>query len=183
MAKKAKDICESCVRGPYDKCNESFEQLSFDAVTRTVAECKSYEEKPKHHIKITYECDDMIAVEEKDVYDMPKLKWRTGLGEFKNVIISEDELEKLKRDYPHEYQDGIEALSEYIMISPEKAKKYKSHYAVVRKWINGDRKKRREREQEAKARESHRANRDKLTSQPTYDLNKIKQDALNNTEL
>lgn len=187
MQKKHSDICEKCIKGPYEKCNVSFEQLSFDVITRAVAKCKSFEEKPKHRIKITYECEGKIAVEEKDVYDLPDVKWKkkaaAGLGEFQNVLISDEELEKLKRDFPHEYAEYIESLSEYIAKSPKKAAKYNSHYAVVRSWINRDRKNKRTREDEAKAREARRNNKDKLSSSASYNLNQIKQSALNNTEI
>lgn len=181
------DICTSCENGPFEKCGATWEQIMLDDVTRCVVDCDIYTEKPKHHVKITYECDGKIAVEEKDVYDLPKLKWKkaaaAGYGEFDNVMLSDDEFGKLQRDYPNEYEDYIQSLSEYLVYNPLKAKKYKNHYAVIKSWIRKDRKKRAEREKESREREARRSNRDKLSGAASYDIEKIKQKALMNDEI
>lgn len=53
------------------------------------------------------------------------------LGEFGNVRLTEEELEKLKERFPYDYQDRIERLSEYVA---SKGKRYKSHYATICSW-------------------------------------------------
>ena len=59
-------------------------------------------------------------------------------GTFKNVLLSESELEKLKQKYPFNYIEKIENLSEGIEL---KGYKYKNHYLAVLKWAEkGDRK-------------------------------------------
>lgn len=60
----------------------------------------------------------------------PKHKY----GEYNNVLLTDDELEKLKAEYP-DYQDRIERLSGYIA---SKGNKYKSHYATIRNWARKD---------------------------------------------
>lgn len=55
-------------------------------------------------------------------------------GEYKNVFLSDDELEKLKAEYP-DYLDRIERLSSYVEST---GKKYKSHYATIRNWARKD---------------------------------------------
>lgn len=55
-------------------------------------------------------------------------------GVFKNVLLTADELQKLKASYP-DYLDRIERLSEYIEAS---GKKYKSHYATILSWARKD---------------------------------------------
>lgn len=57
-------------------------------------------------------------------------KERKKFGEFKNVLLTEDELEKLKKRFP-DYLEKIEHLSSYIESS---GKKYKSHYATILCW-------------------------------------------------
>lgn len=57
-------------------------------------------------------------------------------GEFENVILSDDELQKLKNDFS-DYEERIERLSGYIASS---GKKYKSHYATIRQWAARDKK-------------------------------------------
>lgn len=61
-------------------------------------------------------------------------KEKEKLGEFKNVVLSDDEEKKLKELYKDKFNPAIEILSSYIASS---GKKYKSHYAVLGKhnWV------------------------------------------------
>lgn len=53
-------------------------------------------------------------------------------GEFKNVILSEEELNKLKTRFPSgDAERRIERLSAYLA---SKGTKYKNHYAVILSW-------------------------------------------------
>lgn len=58
-----------------------------------------------------------------------------ALGEFENVLITEEELEKLKERFPYDWEDRVERLSEYIQ---SKGKRYKSHYATILAWARKD---------------------------------------------
>ena len=55
-------------------------------------------------------------------------------GEYKNVLLTDDELEKLKAEYA-DYLDRIERLSSYIAST---GKAYKSHYATIKNWARAD---------------------------------------------
>lgn len=55
-------------------------------------------------------------------------------GEYKNVLLTDDELEKLKSEYS-DYQERIENLSSYVAST---GKSYKSHYATIRNWARKD---------------------------------------------
>ena len=55
-------------------------------------------------------------------------------GEYKNVLLTDDEFEKLKAEYA-DYRDRIERLSSYIAST---GKTYKSHYATIRNWARAD---------------------------------------------
>ena len=55
-------------------------------------------------------------------------------GEYKNVLLTDDELEKLKTQFT-DWSDRIERLSEYI---ESKGVKYKSHLATIRAWSRKD---------------------------------------------
>jgi hypothetical protein len=55
-------------------------------------------------------------------------------GEYKNVLLADDEIEKLKAEYT-DYLDRIERLSSYIAST---GKAYKSHYATIRNWARAD---------------------------------------------
>lgn len=56
-------------------------------------------------------------------------------GEYKNVLLSDEEFEKLKNEFPNDYQKRIEAVSEYCASS---GKTYKNYLATIRKWAKKD---------------------------------------------
>lgn len=70
------EICESCTNGSFDKREADFTQITLDDVTRAVVDCDIYKAKPKHKLKITYECEGKIAVVEKVVYELPEVEWQ-----------------------------------------------------------------------------------------------------------
>ena len=75
-----------------------------------------------------------------DTYNSNKIKEeKTAFGEFENVLLTREEVDKLYILYNESYEDlarAIDILDEYIENSP-KGKKYKNHYAVLRKnnWV------------------------------------------------
>lgn len=56
-------------------------------------------------------------------------------GEYNNVLLTDEELDKLKADFPSRWAELIENLSEYIAST---GKAYKSHYATIRSWARKD---------------------------------------------
>ena len=52
-------------------------------------------------------------------------------GEYQNVLLKDEELEKLKKDY-NNCEDLIKYLDEYIEMKGYKAK---SHYLAIKKWV------------------------------------------------
>lgn len=52
-------------------------------------------------------------------------------GEYKNVLLSDEQMEKLKTEFPNDYQERIERLSEYCESS---GKTYKNYLATIRSW-------------------------------------------------
>jgi hypothetical protein len=55
-------------------------------------------------------------------------------GEYKNVLLSDSDIEKLKAKFP-DWQDKIEILSKGIEL---KGYKYKNHYLAILKWAERD---------------------------------------------
>ncbi len=55
-------------------------------------------------------------------------------GEYKNVLLTDEELQKLKTEYS-DYEERIEKLSSYVEST---GKRYKSHYATIRMWARKD---------------------------------------------
>lgn len=56
---------------------------------------------------------------------------RHKYGEYDNVLLTDAELEKLKTEFPLDYEERIERLSSYIAST---GRRYKSHYATIRNW-------------------------------------------------
>jgi len=55
-------------------------------------------------------------------------------GEYNNVLLTDEELQKLQAEYP-DCEERIERLSSYIAST---GKAYKSHYATIRNWARKD---------------------------------------------
>lgn len=60
---------------------------------------------------------------------------RHKYGQYKNVLLTDEQVEKLKKELPIVYEDLIERLSEYMECS---GKPYKNHYAVIKAWARKD---------------------------------------------
>lgn len=56
---------------------------------------------------------------------------RHKYGEYKNVLLSDEDMKKLKSEFPDDYNTRIERLSEYIAST---GKVYKNHLATIRCW-------------------------------------------------
>ena len=65
----------------------------------------------------------------------PPKATRHKYGMYKNVLLTDEEYMKLTEEFPHDYSDRIERLSEYIAST---GKKYKSHLATIRSWARKD---------------------------------------------
>ena len=75
---------------------------------------------------------DIELDKDKDIDKKPK---KIKHGEFKNVLLTEQELEKLKEKYPNDYLQRIERVSGYVAST---GKSYKSHYATIISWARKD---------------------------------------------
>lgn len=76
-----------------------------------------------------------VAKEELTKIEKLDKKTKHKYGEYQNVLLTDEELEKLKTEFPNDFEIRIEQLSEYIEI---KAPKYKNHLAVIRAWARKD---------------------------------------------
>lgn len=76
------------------------------------------------------------ATEEKTAQKSSKPKpTKHKYGEYKNVLLSDEDMAKLKSEFPSDWQARIERLSDYIAC---KGDKYKNHLAVIRNWAKRD---------------------------------------------
>lgn len=77
---------------------------------------------------------------ERDVDIENKKKTRRKYGEYNNVLLSDEDVEKLKDEFP-DWQERIERLSSYIAST---GKSYKNHLATIRNWARKETPKRSE---------------------------------------
>lgn len=61
----------------------------------------------------------------------PKKDQKKIYGEYRNVKLSAEDMERLTKEFPADYQERIERLSEYMASA---GKTYKNHLATIRSW-------------------------------------------------
>lgn len=87
--------------------------------------------------------DDNCQFEDIDIVEEPveqadqkrKKPPKHKYGSYKNVLLSDEDLEKLKSEFPDDWESRIERLSEYIAST---GKRYKNHLATIRNWARLD---------------------------------------------
>ena len=67
-----------------------------------------------------------------------KRETRHKYGEYQNVLLSDSDMEKLKTEFPTDWEERIERLSSYM---ESKGVSYKNHLATIRNWARSDSKK------------------------------------------
>lgn len=85
-----------------------------------------------------------VSVGEDSIGDVPDINvghkpTRHKYGRYQNVLLTDEDLDKLKAEFPRDWVDRIERLSEYIAST---GKRYKSHLATIRSWARKDGQKR-----------------------------------------
>ena len=63
---------------------------------------------------------------------------RHKYGMYKNVFLSDEDYQKIQEEFPHDYTERIDRLSEYIAST---GKSYKSHLATIRAWARKEKSK------------------------------------------
>ena len=65
----------------------------------------------------------------------PPKTTRHKYGLYENVLLTDEDYQKLQEEFPHDHTERIERLSEYIAST---GKKYKNHLATIRNWARND---------------------------------------------
>lgn len=76
---------------------------------------------------------DIPREKDKEKKDIARHRY----GEYQNVLLSDEDIEKLKAEFPADWQERIERLSAYMAST---GKRYKNHLATIRNWarMNGE---------------------------------------------
>ena len=98
-------------------------------------------EKEKNENDNVNENENDVSLHDSSNESLPPLstpipkKVRHKYGEYKNVLLSDEDMEKLKTEFPNDYEERIEKLSSYIA---SVGKTYKNHLATIRNWARKD---------------------------------------------
>lgn len=78
---------------------------------------------------------DIDLVKEKEKIIKKEKPKRHQYGQYKNVLLDDDEIEKLKAEFPADWQERIENVSAYCR---SHGKTYKDYLATIRAWARKD---------------------------------------------
>lgn len=123
------ELDENNVYNLYTKCIPSIDKNSIDknSIDNIIP---AFEDKSS---SATAKANDIIALKDKELQSEDKKAKvnKHKYGEYKNVLLSDAELEELKSNY-NNWNELITYLDEYIEMKGYKAK---SHYLCIKKWV------------------------------------------------
>ncbi len=190
------DICESCTNGSLDTCKADWSQVTLDDLTRAVVDCELYKAKPKHKLKITYECEGKIAVVEKVVYDLPDVEWQQAdksTGDMSTDDIK-DIVEYLNNKIGAHYKPNGKKIKELIKARMNEGYTVEDFKTVIDKkfksWGNDPKMSLYLRPSTLFGtrfgeylNEYQAESPDRLSCKPTFDIEQVMKDAMNNFEI
>ena len=106
---------------------------SYQLVCEPPANCTQTASKPREDA-----CETPASLEEVSLGEFSRGKGKTArhaYGEYSNVMLSDEELEKLKAEFPSDWAERIEQVSTYCA---SKGKAYKNYLATIRSWARRD---------------------------------------------
>lgn len=77
-------------------------------------------------------------IKEKNIEPAARKPIRHKYGAYNNVLLNDEELEKLKAEFPNNWKERIEKVSEYCAST---GKAYKNYLATIRNWAKRDKQK------------------------------------------
>lgn len=96
-------------------------------------------DKTTPEIELEIEIERELEIDtEKDISPSKKSKAkpiRHKYGQYKNVLLSDSQLEKLKNEFPNDWEERIERVSEYCAST---GKTYKNYLGTIRNWARKD---------------------------------------------
>lgn len=105
---------------------DEFEQLMFDENgAYTLRTCN---ETVTNSLRNSNELTTQYRLDQKRI-DKTRIE-KHKYGQYKNVLLSDDEMESLKKEFP-DYQERIERVSAYCAST---GKSYKNYLATIRNW-------------------------------------------------
>ena len=117
-----------------EKSGEIDKQTTNKYSIITINKYNDYQDIDKQTTNKRQTKDNIKEYKEEKEYKNIKENIKRKYGMFENVLLTDDELQKLKDRFT-DYEEKIEKLSSYIA---SKGAKYKSHYATILNWSRQD---------------------------------------------
>ena len=135
--------CQDPLQGPVKFSDEACQDSLQEPVKFSAGTCRDSLPEPVkfsdetcrvslHHNK---EYNKEKNKENRKESTKPDKPIRYQYGEYENVLLSDGEAEKLKREYPDDWRQRIDRLSEYMAST---GKRYQNHLATIRAWARKD---------------------------------------------
>ena len=147
----AVDVAFQAVASQIDRYQEFCNTLSNNAKCSNgkqsaAKSSKSKQSDPPIHVQsMSNPCPYPIQSSESIAAEPPHPR---PFGKYENVFLSDEQVAELKNEFPSDWEQRIERLSEYMESS---GRKYSNHLATIRMWAKEDSPKEPERdEQECK---------------------------------
>lgn len=118
-------LCDYRIAQPVRKSNTVCAKIAQPPCEETAQ--PPYEESA-HHTLVVDTLDPYTL--EKDTPPAKK-PVKHKHGEYENVLLTDEDLSKLKAEFPDDWQSRIERLSEYMAST---GKSYRNHLATIRNW-------------------------------------------------
>ena len=120
------------------KDNNSY-TLGQPTVNQLDTECIQNGYRMEAQVRLGKDRIGKVRIEQDNIDDSvesppPAKPVKHKYGEYNNVLLTDEELEKLQEEFP-DLIDRIERLSSYVAST---GKRYKSHYATIRNWARKD---------------------------------------------
>ena len=98
-------------------------------------ECIQSVSKPETQVRLGKDKLGEVSVGKVIEEAKPPKPTRHKYGLYENVLLTDEDYRKLQEEFPHDYTDRIERLSEYMAST---GKPYKNHLATIRNWAKKD---------------------------------------------
>ena len=116
------------------KPNNSYTELPVCNQVETVWQPNGNQLVPQYSIGEVSEDKKSIGKDNAEETKPTRHKY----GTYQNVLLTDEDLERLKKEFPSDWERRIERLSEYVAST---GKKYKNHLATIRSWARNDKSK------------------------------------------
>ena len=116
------------------KENNSY-TIGIPAVNQLDTGCIQNGYRMEAQVRLGKDSIDKVSIDIDDSDEStPARPVKHKYGEYKNVLLTDEEVEKLQAEFP-DLNNRIERLSSYVAST---GKRYKSHYATIRNWARKD---------------------------------------------